>query len=227
MAEIWVTDSLIHKTFGSELTHRKDVAPSRWQTSNDHLVCLHHIGFLSPLKGKDVHFTLLITRASSSNSSVFFLALSSTILSCSLFLWVRSSCRRCRSHSNCRWRSNSRLAAWNTHKRLGFISQHRINMKNWNSCITQVIYCGTPELKRKCWWGFSTTLLIIPPSSLSLFFSPPLSASPALSVSPVASPVPAVASFLVPDAHAPKKYKHREMNWPNKSAFLCLSKNNL
>lgn len=54
----------------------------------------------------------LITRASSSNSRVFFLALSSTILSCSLFLWVRSSCRRWRSHSSCRWRSSSRLAAW-------------------------------------------------------------------------------------------------------------------
>lgn len=54
----------------------------------------------------------LITRASSSNSRVFFLALSSMILSCSLFLWVRSSCRRWRSHSSCRWRSSSRLAAW-------------------------------------------------------------------------------------------------------------------
>lgn len=58
-----------------------------------------------------------ITRASSSNSRVFFLALSSTILSCSRFLWVRSSWRRWRSHSNCRCRSNSRFAAWTDERR--------------------------------------------------------------------------------------------------------------
>lgn len=52
-----------------------------------------------------------LTRASSSNSRVFFLALSTTMSSCSLFLWFSSSWRRLRSHSSCLCLSSSRLAA--------------------------------------------------------------------------------------------------------------------
>lgn len=91
-------------------------------------------------------YVCLVTRASSSNSRVFFLALSSTILSCSLFLWVRSSWRRWRSHSSWRWRSNSRLAAWtddthtHTAKHYAYIRLKELHSKLTEDCILHNIF---------------------------------------------------------------------------------------